>query len=298
MLINPPGKKKSEFDLTPSGPLAPAGGDSDGQTLNVTKTRSCSEGCLELEKTCPEAYKIPVKQKKQSWKWKLRIRLFWALCMLDFAYMIHSLVAAGLEQKEPRLPSLRVVPEPQGYSWQLTSFLLLSAPCQNNSKGEAAVGHLSCWLPWGKNNSLNHPILSLIPGDWITPDSQLPCNGPDSHWGQQHNHLPVALKQMQAAGGDIQTKCCQWHMERQTGTFRGLAKIISKHTCSFMLYMQACTLVKANKGTLVSDYPENSEPPLMRTVCFKVLVTQCDTGQSFTSQEFSIQHAELPTFLG
>lgn len=36
--------------------------------------------------------------------------------MLDFAYMIHSLVAAGLEQKEPRLPSLRVVPEPQGYS--------------------------------------------------------------------------------------------------------------------------------------------------------------------------------------
>lgn len=65
-----------------------------------------------------------------------------------------------------------------------------------------------------------------------------------------------------------------------------------------MLYMQACTLVKANKGTLVSDYPENSEPPLMRTVCFKVLVTQCDTGQSFTSQEFSIQHAELPTFLG
>lgn len=76
MLINPPGKKKkSEFDLTPSGPLAPAG-DSDGQTLNVTKTRSCSEGCLELEKTRPEAYKIPVKQKKQSWKWELRIRLF------------------------------------------------------------------------------------------------------------------------------------------------------------------------------------------------------------------------------
>lgn len=65
-----------------------------------------------------------------------------------------------------------------------------------------------------------------------------------------------------------------------------------------MLYMQACTLVKANKGTPVSDYPENSEPPLMRTVRFKVLVAQCDTGQSSTSQEFGIQHAELPAFLG
>lgn len=37
-----------------------------------------------------------------------------------------------------------------------------------------------------------------------------------------------------------------------TGTAKhlpGLAKVRSKHTCSFMLYMQACTLVKANKGT-------------------------------------------------
>lgn len=65
-----------------------------------------------------------------------------------------------------------------------------------------------------------------------------------------------------------------------------------------MLYMQACTLVKANKGPLVSEDPENPEPPQMRTVCFQVLVTQWDTGQGFTSQEFSIQHAELPALLG
>lgn len=31
----------------------------------------------ELEKTCPEAFKIPVKQKEQSWKWKLRIGGGW-----------------------------------------------------------------------------------------------------------------------------------------------------------------------------------------------------------------------------
>lgn len=47
-----------------------------------------------------------------------------------------------------------------------------------------------------------------------------------------------------------------------------------------MLYMQACTLVKANKGTPVSDSPENAA--LRRTVPFTVLA--CDAGQSFTSQ--------------
>lgn len=117
MLINPPGKR-SEFGLTPSGSLAPAGGDSDGQTLNVTKPRSCSEGCLELEQTCPEACKIPVKQKEQSWKWKLRIRLFFFfLSILYVGFCLHdSFISSRRAGTEPRLPSLRVVPEPQGYS--------------------------------------------------------------------------------------------------------------------------------------------------------------------------------------
>lgn len=110
MLINPPGKK-GEFGLTSSGSLAPARGDGDGENLKGDN-RSCSEGCLELEETCPETPKIPDKQKEQSWKWKLRIKLSRALWMLGFAHMIHSLLASGLEQTAERC----IVPEPQGCS--------------------------------------------------------------------------------------------------------------------------------------------------------------------------------------
>lgn len=119
MLINPSGKKttktKSAFGLTPSGPLAPAGRDSDGQTLNVTKPKRCCECCLELEETRPEACKIPVKQKEQSWKWKLRIGLFLSTSYVGFC-LHDSFMSSRRAGTERRLPSLRVVPEPQGYS--------------------------------------------------------------------------------------------------------------------------------------------------------------------------------------
>ena len=60
------------------------------------------------------------------------------------AFCLHdSFISSRRAGTEPRLRSLRVVPEPQGYSCQLTRFPLLSAPCQNTSKGEAALGHLS-----------------------------------------------------------------------------------------------------------------------------------------------------------
>lgn len=119
---------------------------------------------------------------------------------------------------------------------------------------------------------------SLIPGDRITPGSELPCSA--------LTPLVPAVR-LPPRGTRADTSCQQGHAdkalpvtERQTGNVQGLAEVISKHTSSFMLHMQACTLVKANRGTPASDSPENSA--LRRTVPFTVLA--CDAGQSFTSQ--------------